>query len=187
MMPSKPGAGSVVTTSWCQTCGGSTMTVRPVSSRSSRRKAVSESSPGSMPPPGAAHALRLFRHCRVREDEPAQQYAVVLVEHDRTDGPAQVRRHGTSDAAPRRTMIDISWRLSALTRSLYLAVGAVLINLVSLPQLWFGDAGFEVGDATGRRRGCYRRRRPGSRRNPGQPRDHEGSFPPAEEYGLVRI
>ena len=24
----------------------------------------------------------------------------------------------------------------------------MLINLVSLPQLWFGDAGFEVGDAT---------------------------------------
>jgi hypothetical protein len=34
------------------------------------------------------YARRLFRHCRVREDEPAQQYAVVLVEHDRPDGPA---------------------------------------------------------------------------------------------------
>src|SRR3954465_1746506 len=38
-------------------------------------------------------------------------------------------------------------RLSALARSLWLFVGAVLTNLLSLSQLWFGDARFKVGDA----------------------------------------
>jgi hypothetical protein len=43
----------------------------------------------------------------VREDEPAQQDAVVFVEHDRTHGAPQVRRHGMSDVAA-GTMIDTS-------------------------------------------------------------------------------
>jgi hypothetical protein len=52
-----------------------------------------------------------------------------------------------SDAAAGRAMIDIFGDYQPLTRSLWFAVGAVLTNLVSLSQLWFGDAGFEVGDA----------------------------------------
>jgi hypothetical protein len=50
-----------------------------------------------------------------------------------------------SDATAGRTMIDISGDYQPLTRSSWLAVGAVLTNLVSLSQFWFGDAA--VGEA----------------------------------------
>lgn len=47
------------------------------------------------------HGLRLTRHRRVREDESAEQDSVVLVEDDRADGGAQVRRHARSPALRR--------------------------------------------------------------------------------------
>jgi hypothetical protein len=62
-----------------------------------------------------------------------------------------------SDPAAGRTMIDMAGDYQPLTRSLWLAVGAVLTNLVSLFQPWFGEAGFEVGDAAnGERRTAKR-------------------------------
>ncbi|MGW3607965.1 hypothetical protein [Micromonospora sp. NPDC005161] len=70
----------------------------------------------------------------MREDEPVQQDAVVFVEHDRTDGATQFRRHGMSDVAA-RTMIDTSGDYQF--RSVFvLGLGAVLADLISLSQLW---------------------------------------------------
>src|SRR5262245_46749770 len=51
------------------------------------------------------HGFRLARHRRVREDEPAEQDSIVLVQNDRAHGGTQVRRHGVSDAVAGRTVI----------------------------------------------------------------------------------